>query len=676
MDISALKGIGLSRAKLLRDMGIHTVSDIILCFPRDYEDRSQIKTICTLVPGGIYTIRGGVVAEAKNIDFCNNASPALTKLIVKDETGKLELAWFGRPYLKRNFKKQETYFFTGRVTESYGRLQMQSPDYEKITPAQAGSNLSAGRIVPIYSLPKGISQKMFRKWVKLALDKENMATKKSDALPKLIRENLCAYSEAIQNIHFPASNEQFYTARRRLVFEELFFVQLALLHIKGANLPGVQVKNIGLPKFLSRLPFVLTDAQQSVLADVSHDLQKGRCMNRLIQGDVGSGKTVVAAAAAYLVIKAGYQVAVMVPTEVLARQHFKQFSSYLPDFEVMLLIGSLTDKEKKSTNTAISKGTAKMVVGTHALIQEGVTFRNLALTITDEQHRFGVKQRAALYDKGIHPHTMIMTATPIPRTLSLILYGDMDISVIDGLPPGRLAIKTYCVDSSYRTRITAFMAKQVQEGRQVYVVCPAIEENEESDMDIHSVVTYAAQLQKALPEIPIARLHGRIKNKAEVLDAFVRKECPIIVSTTVIEVGVDVPNATLIVIENAERFGLSQLHQLRGRVGRGSYQSYCILVTDSKAEHTLKRMKAMRETPDGFALSELDLKLRGPGDFFGVRQHGLPNFTIANLYQDMDVLKEAQKAAAKIYDGLEITTEERRNMEHSLAMVLNGIAIL
>ena len=682
MDISKLSGVGPGRAKILRDMGIVTVLDLVNYFPRDYDDRSEIKTISMLTPGTTHTIRGIIATEGENITF-RPGGPVMTKLLLEDETGLLELIWFGQPYLKRNFKKHETYLFTGRVVESYGRLQMESPDYEKIPDGSGAESetLSAGRIVPIYTLPKGISQKMFRKWMKAALDTLEV-TAEEDPLPESVPKDLCTRQEAIQNIHFPASDEYFHAARRRLVFEELFFMQLALLQIKEAPQPGIRIEDTDLSPFLEKLPFTLTEAQQGVLTDIAEDLQKGQRMNRLIQGDVGSGKTVVAAAAAYLVMAAGYQAAIMAPTEVLARQHFKHFSNYFKDFELengpvnesgsfmpmttVLLTGSLTAKEKNAAHTAIREGQAKMVVGTHALIQESVEFNNLALVITDEQHRFGVNQRAAFLEKGhltpVHtaqngpiqlpraflPHTMVMTATPIPRTLGLILYGDMDISTINALPPGRQEIKTYCVNGDYRARLHTFMAKQVQEGRQVYVICPAIDE---SEMDMKAVTTYTAQLQKALPDIPIACLHGKLKDKESVMTAFGRNEYPIIVSTTVIEVGVDVPNATLIVIENAERFGLSQLHQLRGRVGRGRHQSYCVLVTDSRAEHTLERMKAMETTTDGFALSELDLKLRGPGDFFGVQQHGLPAFTIANLYRDMDILKEAQKAAVTATQG-------------------------
>ena len=637
MDIDRLAGIGPGRAKILREMGISTLSDLLYHFPRDHDDRSEIKTIGMLVPGITQTIRGIISAEAENINF-RPGTPVMTKLLLRDETGELTLVWFGQPYLKQNFKKHEEYIFTGRVAEAYGaavgRLQMESPDYEK------PENMPAGRIVPIYSLPKGISQKMFRKWMKAALDISNE-------------------DKAISSIHFPESAEDFHAARRKLVFEELFFMQLSLLRIKGAAPPGIVIEEVDIGPFEATLPYSLTEAQQKVLRDICSDLQSGRRMNRLVQGDVGSGKTVVAAALAYLAVKAGWQLAVMAPTEVLARQHYKSFVKFLGAEKIALLSGTMPAKEKAKTQAAIRDGVVHVVIGTHALIQEGVEFHKLGFVVTDEQHRFGVKQRAALSDKGfssstqILPHIMLMTATPIPRTLGLILYGDMDISVIDELPPGRQEIKTYCVNSSYRRRLINFMAKQVKEGRQVYVICPAIDESESetSPGEMQSVTAYAEKLQAALPAIPIACLHGRMKDKEAVMAAFERGDYPIIVSTTVVEVGVDVPNATLIVIENAERFGLAQLHQLRGRVGRGAHQSYCVLVTDSRAEHSLERMRAMEGSGDGFVLSELDLKMRGPGDFFGVQQSGLPVFRIANLYRDMEILKEAQQAAAEYHES-------------------------
>jgi len=705
MDVSTLEGVGSNRSKLLNDMGIYTITDLINYFPRNHDDRSEIKTISMLSPGTTNTIRGVIATDGENIIF-KPGSPVMTKFILQDKTGVLELVWFGQPYLKQYFKKNQEYLFTGKVKEAFGRvyrLQMESPDYENI--GEIDEMLSAGRIVPIYALPKGISQKMFRRWIKSALDmvanlsdlpeeskKTNESKEVADPLLAIIRKGdksvapLCTRASAIRNIHFPESDTHFHEARRRLVFEELFFMQLALLQIKGVSCPGIVMATNRaklskcLEPFLLRLPFSLTATQQAVLNELAYDLQSGKRMNRLVQGDVGSGKTVVAAATAFLVMSCGYQAAIMAPTEILAQQHFVQFSQLLPEFTTVLLTGSI--KRKTEVLEAIREGRAQMVVGTHALIQNSVMFQNLGLVITDEQHRFGVNQRAALSNKGkkigdidnieaigkaskeLLPHMMIMTATPIPRTLGLILYGDMDISIIDALPPGRKEIKTYYVNGTYRQRLVAFMRKQVEEGRQVYVICPAIEESEESAEStkaVNTVKEYAIQLQKRLPDISIACLHGKLKSqeKDSIMTAFARNELHIVVSTTVIEVGVDVPNATLIIIENADRFGLSQLHQLRGRVGRGKFQSYCVLVTDTKNPQTLQRMRAMEQNSDGFALSELDLQLRGPGDFFGTQQHGLPAFTIANLYRDRHILKESQEAAFAVHEGTPLTKEEQ-----------------
>lgn len=657
MKVSTLPGIGAGREKTLKGMGINTVADLLRYFPRDYDDRSDVRLISELELNISQTVRGTIASAGEAVTLRPGMS--IVKFMLQDESGTLELVWFGQPYLKQQFKKGDSYFFTGRVSRR-ARLQMESPEYVKELPP-------AG-IVPLYTLPKGVSQKMFRKWMRAAID-AGVSENANETLPAVVAEGFCTRQEAVSNIHFPESEERFHAARRRLVFEELFFVQLALMRLKGAVQPGEKVTGVGLQPFLDRLPYSLTAAQESVLRDICADLQSGKRMNRLVQGDVGSGKTAVAAAAAYLVTEAGFQAAVMAPTEVLARQHMKQFSEYLPNTRAMFLAGSLTAAERREAHRAIREGGARLIVGTHALIQEAVEYERLALVITDEQHRFGVNQRAAFSDKGSLsnlPHTLIMTATPIPRTLGLILYGDMDISTIDTLPPGRQEIKTYCVDSSYQPRLWAFMEKQAAEGRQVYVICPAVEESP----DIHSVTDYAERLQTALPNIPVACMHGRMKDKDAVMAAFSQGEYKILVSTTVIEVGVDVPNATLMVIENAERFGLSQLHQLRGRVGRGKHQSFCVLVTDSKAEHTKERMRAMEESGDGFVLSELDLKLRGPGDFFGVQQHGLPGFRIANLYRDMDILKEAQKAALAVYEGVEISAEERRLVDETLVRIL------
>jgi len=724
MNIDKLSGVGAKRAHSLHTAGITTVSELLNHFPRDYDDRSQIKTIAELSLEAVNTIRGVIANEPETATMPRKGATALniTKAIIKDHTGTLELVWFNQPYLKKYFKKDSEYIFTGKVRSLYGgRVQMQSPEYEpcnnnELFYAQEGSSpshatvrsISHGRIVPVYTTPKQFSQKTFRALIHQALEvvtsrntefeKTQTVTESnhlgfaskqnsnafSEHLPAIIRQkyNLCSRKTAILNIHFPESDELFLAARRRLVFEELFFMQAALLQMKEATTSqaGIAFDDVNLESFLSALPFTLTNAQVAVLADITKDISTQLCkrMNRLIQGDVGSGKTAVAMATAYLAMKNGYQAAIMAPTEVLANQHYEscqQLFSHL-GYETVLLTGSIGAKARREVLAKIQNGQAAMIVGTHALIQEKVVYANLGLAITDEQHRFGVNQRLCLTQKGsVAPHTLVMTATPIPRTLGMILYGDLDISIINELPPGRQTIKTYSVNSKYQQRIHEFIRKEVEAGRQAYIICPAIDapENEDtqhsetlspSKAEIKNVLAYTAELSAALPDIKISYLHGKMKpaDKQQIMDDFKIGHINALVSTTVIEVGIHVANATLMIIENAERFGLSQLHQLRGRVGRGKYQSYCVLITDIKNDETNARMKAMCNTSDGFKLAELDLELRGSGDFFGTRQHGLPSFTIANLYRDIDVLNEVQIAVTEL-DSLAIPQEEAVAMQ-------------
>lgn len=671
MNMNELSGVGEKRTHALQSVGIFTVADLLEYFPRDYDDRSQVKTIAELIPDAVNTIRGIVAFEPECVTLKRFT---VTKVKTKDHTGSLELIWFNQPYLKKVFKKGNEYIFTGKVREQGYILQMQSPDYEP-----AGEiELSGGRIVPIYTTPKQFSQKTFRALVYQGLKVTETFT---ENIPENIlkKYNLCNRETAIRNIHFPETDELFLQARRRLVFEELFFMQAALLQIKDAmkSQPGIVFSDTNFAPFLDKLPFAPTQAQTRVITEIAQDLSGGTPMNRLVQGDVGSGKTAVAFAAAYFAAKNGHQTALMAPTDILATQHFSQCEKLFAQlgFESALLTGSQTAKAKREALAKIKNGTVKIIIGTHALIQERVEYSRLGLCITDEQHRFGVNQRLALSQKGCQgggspvmeehrdkrtvpltpPHVLVMTATPIPRTLGLILYGDLDISIIDELPPGRQEIKTYCVNSSYRERINSFILKETAQNRQIYIICPAIEESEDATplkTELQNVTNYTHELSQMLPNIKISHLHGRMKpaEKQETMDTFKAGEIDVIVSTTVIEVGVHVANATLIIIENAERFGLSQLHQLRGRVGRGKEQSYCVLITNSKNKQTSARMKAMTQTTDGFKLAELDLEQRGAGDFFGTRQHGLPEFKIANLYRDLNILKEAQTAAIEAGD--------------------------
>jgi len=679
MQVSNLLGIGEKRTNALNKAGIFSVADLLNHFPRDYDDRSNIKTVSELTPDMVNTIRGVVAFEPENAELKRkgiNGTLTVTKVKIKDSTGILEITWFNQPYLKKYFKKGNEYIFTGMVKNlNYGsrdsRLQMTSPDYE----VSGGNELSGGRIVPIYTPPKQFSQKIFRSLIFQALEvceKEKNTGAFFEYLPFEIRKkyDLCPREEAVLNIHFPKSDELFLEARRRLVFEELFFMQLTLLNIKGAVSaePGLPMLDVDFAPFLHMLPFSLTNAQGNVLREITADISSGSRLNRLVQGDVGSGKTAVAMASAYLAIKNGYQAVMMAPTDVLANQLYAGFSKFFEPFgfEVVLLTGSLKVRERRVALAKIENGQANMIIGTHALIQPNVVYLNLGLAITDEQHRFGVNQRLNLTRKGggvmardgsegiPSPHTLVMTATPIPRTLGLILYGDLDISIINELPPGRKDIKTYKVDSGYRERIFGFIRKEVEKGQQVYVICPAIQEQEETassqKAELKNVLEYTGELKKALPNIVIDFLHGKMKpvEKDEIMAGFKAGEIQVLVSTTVIEVGVHVDNATLMIIENAERFGLSQLHQLRGRVGRSDLESYCVLITDSKNKQTKTRMKAMTDTADGFKLAEIDLQERGYGDFFGTRQHGLPSFMIANLYRDAEILNEVQEAVKSL----------------------------
>jgi len=511
-----------------------------------------------------------------------------------------------------------------------------------------------GRIIPVYHLTEGLSQKFMRGIIKQALD--GVENRSKEFINSELRKqySLCERNFAIDNIHFPESHEGFFMARKRLVFEEFFLLETALFALKNKNKTtknGKKFKNVKCAdEFVSSLPYSLTNAQLRVIEDIKKDVAGKKIMNRLIQGDVGSGKTAVAMAAAFMAVRSGYQCALMAPTEVLSRQHYENFKKAFESFgiNVVLLTGSLTAKQKRETYASIKNGKADIVIGTSAVIQDGVEFRSLALVITDEQHRFGVDQRGVLFDKGDDPHVLVMTATPIPRTLALILYGDLDVSIIDELPPGRQRIDTRAVDSRYHERIYNFIKKHVAEGRQAYIICPMVEEGEEEERK--AAVNYAEELKKGpLKELRVGCLHGKMKpkEKQQIMEKFANGETDVLVSTTVIEVGIDVANANIIVIENAERFGLAQLHQLRGRVGRGKHESFCILITDSKTDIAKKRMDIMVKSADGFVISEKDLEIRGPGEFFGTRQAGVPELKIANIFSDMDVLKEAQKAAEK-----------------------------
>ena len=649
-DVRFIKGIGEARAKALAKVGVTTLRELISYFPRSYEDRTQFKAIRDLIPGENACVRA-MVAAPPTLSRVRKGLE-LVKLRAVDETGVLDITYFNQAYRKDAFHQGETYIFYGKAEGNLLRRQMANPVAEL-----EGKGEATGCIVPVYPLTAGVSQTLLRRSIRQGLDA--CAHILPDLLPEEVRQSaaLCYINYAYENIHFPADEEALRLARRRLVFEELFLFTLALERLKSrrerVTVPPCEAVDMG--PFFAALPFALTGAQRRSIEDAVADMTSGRPMNRLCQGDVGSGKTMVAAACAYFMAKNGRQSAFMAPTEILAEQHYRGLAPLLESLGLHcgLLTGSTKAAARRAVLGGLALGEIDLLIGTHALLSGDVTYDALGLVITDEQHRFGVAQRAALSEKGDSPHLLVMSATPIPRTLALILYGDLDVSVIDELPPGRQSIDTFSVTGGYRPRIYAFLRKHIQAGRQAYIVCPMVEEAEEAADERKAVTEYAAALQKDIfPDLRISYVHGKMKGREKdaVMAAFAAGESDILVSTTVIEVGVDVPNAAVMVVENAERFGLSQLHQLRGRVGRGAHKSYCILVSDNKNEETQARLKVMTQTGDGFRIAEEDLRLRGPGDFFGQRQHGLPALKLADLSCDVALLQEAQSAARALLE--------------------------
>ncbi|MGI6085568.1 MAG: ATP-dependent DNA helicase RecG [Acetivibrionales bacterium] len=647
--IKYVKGVGEARAKLLSKLGIRTVNDALNYFPKDYQDRTILKTIIEMEDGNECGVRATLVSEVTESKPRRNLS--IIKALVSDGTAFLSLTWFNQSYIKNSLKNGIEYIFFGKVKRTGMRMEMHNPVIE--TADQFGKN--TGRILPVYSLTKGLTQAHLRKITENAL--KLAGDKLLETLPQDIRETykLSPINYSYEEVHFPKSFYNMEEARKRLVFEELLVLQLGLLKSKNVSTEqqGIRFKSVDMAPFFDKLSFKLTSAQKRVFEEIRKDMESDKKMNRLVQGDVGSGKTVISIMAIYLAAKNKYQSAFMVPTEILAEQHFRSAEPLLVQFgiKVRLLTGSTKKKEKEEIKALIKEGEIDVLIGTHAILEDDTEFNKLGLVITDEQHRFGVRQRAKLSEKGENPDLLVMTATPIPRTLSLVLYGDLDVSIIDELPPGRQPIDTYTVDESFRERIYNFIRKNVSEGRQVYIICPLVEDSEE--IEAESAEGLAERIRdNELKGLRVGLIHGKMKSgeKEKVMRGFVNGRLDVLVSTTVIEVGVNVPNASLMVIENAERFGLSQLHQLRGRVGRGQYKSYCILFNQSKSDISRQRMDIMTSTNDGFIISEKDLELRGPGDVFGVRQHGLPEFKIANLYRDIEILKDVQKAVKYIID--------------------------
>ena len=648
-DVKYVKTVGPNRVKLLNKLNIYTLKDLITYFPRDYEDRSKPKNLYECVDGEEVLIEAMATGR---INEMHKGRMTISRLIVKDQTGTCYITWFNQGYLRDKFQAGRMYRFFGKISNKNGRLEMNSPVYDEIDQSK-----NTGRIIPIYPLTYELKQSTLRKIMENGLAEVRGLL--PETLPEyIIKENkLWDINSTIERIHFPVELSDFNKARERLVFEELLTMQLALLKLKNNyehNTNGIQFdKNAKMSDVINELPFKLTKAQLRVLEEIDNDMESNKSMNRLLQGDVGSGKTVVAMISAYKAVKSGYQATIMAPTAILASQHLEGFKQILDKFGIRceLLISSITKKKKEEILHKLQAGEIDILIGTHAILEENVIFKNLGLVVTDEQHRFGVKQRGKIASKGERPDVIAMSATPIPRTLALILYGDLDISIIDELPPNRKKIETYAVRKNMEERVNAFIRKQINEGRQAYIVCPLVEENEE--MDLKSVIELAEKYKKeTFSEYSVEYLHGKMKakEKDEIMQKFNNGEIQILIATTVIEVGVNVPNASIMVIENAERFGLAQLHQLRGRIGRGEYQSYCILKYEGNGETVRQRMKVMCDTNDGFIISEKDLELRGSGDFFGTEQHGLPEFKIANLFEDIGTLKKVQRLAINIME--------------------------
>lgn len=650
--IQQLKGIGDKTAKLFYKLHIETVEDLLAYFPRDYETFKEPSTIAKATVGTVTAVYG-TIAGIPNVKKVRNLT--IMNVLIKDNSGGMQLTFFNMPFLKNVLRNGSTFIFRGMIQAKGPAKIMEQPKMYK--PEEYREYLSA--IQPRYSLTKGITNQTIQKAVKQALSNHPL---QAEQYPDhFIKEyDLLSYKEALQNIHFPKNQEMLLKARRRMVFDEFFDFLYYLRQNKDQSdqLPNEyqMIETADTVRFLEVLPYELTKAQKKVWAEIRSDLNSPYCMNRLIQGDVGSGKTIIAILSLLMCVSNGYQGAMMAPTEVLATQHYEDVCEFIEKyhlrFKPVLLVGSMTAKEKRLAYDKIESGEANLVIGTHAVIQEKVIFKNLALVVTDEQHRFGVRQREVLANKGHNPHVLVMSATPIPRTLAIILYGDLQLSVIDELPANRLPIKNCVVNTSFRSKAYQFIEKEVRSGRQAYVICPMVEEGEMEDLE--NVVEYAEKLRAALPsDIQVGILHGKMRptDKNHIMEEFANHNIDVLVSTTVIEVGINVPNSTVMMVENAERFGLAQLHQLRGRVGRGEHQSYCIFVSTQDNKATMERLEILNKSNDGFFIASEDMKLRGPGDLFGIRQSGEFSFRIGDIYTDADVLKAASEAVNKIDAG-------------------------
>lgn len=653
--VQFLKGVGEARAKTLAKQGIFSVGDLLRNYPRAYEDWNNVTSIRDAGINESVCLKA-VIAERPAVVRINGGK-ILVKTAIADGTDYMHIVFFNNKYVKDQLIENEEYLFFGKITQDkYGAKTMLSPRFEKSPEKQ--------RIRPIYKATSALSSKTVERLT------ENALREIKGNIPEIIPDyvikkyKLMGFEDALRTVHFPETEKELSLAKRRLIFEELLLLQMGLLGEKstGGSRVSKPVEKDFSEEFYKTLPFEPTNAQKRAVSEAIADMQKRKPMNRLLQGDVGSGKTAVAAALMYSAMRNGFQSALMAPTEVLANQHYKTLEIFFgEDIKIELLTGSVTAKNKRLIRERLERGESFIVVGTHAIIQNDVAFKNLGLVITDEQHRFGVGQRANLSAKGENPHTLVMSATPIPRTLAMMIYGDLDISVLDELPKGRQPVKTYCVPTSYHERIYKFIRKNIASGRQCYIVCPLVEE---SDSDLVPATEYYDYLKSTyFTDFTLGLLHGQMKpkQKDEVMRRFYAGEIDLLVSTVVIEVGVDVPNATVMVIENAERFGLSQLHQLRGRIGRGTEESTCVLLSDAQNDEAKERFDIMCKTTDGFEIAKKDLELRGPGDFFGSRQHGLPDMRVANLMTDTRILYEAQKTAKEIIDGDMVLSEEEKS---------------
>ena len=645
-----LKGVGEKTEKLFQKIGIQTTDDLLHYYPRNYDAYDEPGEISSLKENTVAAVKG-TITTGVYVNKIRNLQ--VISITVADATGRLPVVWFNASYLKNTLKKGSCFIFRGKISRKKGRLEMEHP--EIFTPAAYEEILHS--MQPVYGLTAGLSNKLIVKLMHQVLEEQEL---KAEFLPDELKEyyHLADDNYAISTIHFPATMQELLVARKRLVFDEFLLFILAVQILKGKTEEATNafpMKPVwATEQMIEALPYRLTKAQLNAWHEIERDLCSHTLMSRLVQGDVGSGKTILAFLAMVLTVENGYQTALMVPTEVLANQHFEAFTRLMEEQGITscrpaLLTGSTTAREKRRIYGEIASGETNVIIGTHALIQEKVIYENLGLVITDEQHRFGVKQREALTTRGNPPHVLVMSATPIPRTLAIIVYGDLDISIIDELPAMRLPIKNCVVGISYRPKAYTFIERQVREGRQAYIICPMVEESEGADGE--NVTDYTASIREIFPsDITIAMLHGKMKpkEKNQIMEQFAKGEIQILVSTTVVEVGVNVPNATVMMVENAERFGLAQLHQLRGRVGRGEYQSYCIFMQGNEEEETSKRLQILNKSNDGFYIAGEDLKLRGPGDLFGIRQSGQLEFHIGDIYQDADVLKSASEAAGEI----------------------------